>query len=63
MLGLFSAQVDALTTTDKRVAFDVTAVVVEKEACQNTILDTGSDAQVVMDRTVNAFRATPIYTA
>ena len=59
----FSAQVDALTTTDKRVAFDVTAVVVEKEACQNTILDTGSDAQVVMDRTVNAFRATPIYTA
>jgi hypothetical protein len=32
---------------------------VEKESLQNTILDSGSDAQVVMDKTVNAFRATP----
>ena len=56
----FSAQVNALTSTDKRVAFDVTAVLVEKESVQNTILDSGSDKQVILDRQVNAFRATPM---
>lgn len=56
----FSAQVDALTTTDKLVALDVTAVLVEKESIQNTILDSGSEEQVIIDRTVNAFRATPV---
>ena len=56
----FSAQVDALTTTDKLVALDVTAVLVEKESVQNTILDSGSEGQVIIDRTVNAFRATPV---
>lgn len=55
----FSAQVGALLTTDKLEALDVTTVLVEKESLQNTILDSGSDAQVVMDKTVNAFRATP----
>ena len=56
----FSAQVDALTTTDKLVALDVTAVLVEKESVQNTILDSGSEGQIIIDRTVNAFRATPV---
>ena len=56
----FSAQVDALTTTDKLVALDVTAVLVEKESVQNTILDFGSEGQVIIDRTLNAFRATPV---
>lgn len=55
----FAAQVGALLTTDKLEALDVTTVLVEKESLQNTILDTGSDVQVVMDKTVNAFRATP----
>lgn len=55
----FAAQVSALLTTDKLEALDVTTVLVEKESLQNTILDSGSDAQVVMDKTVNAFRATP----
>lgn len=55
----FSAQVDALTTTDKLVELDVTTVLIENESLQNTILDSGSDMQVVMDKTVNAFRATP----
>ena len=44
----FSAQVDALTTTDKLVALDVTAVLVEKESVQNTILDSGSEGQVIV---------------
>ena len=55
----FSAQVDALLTTEASESLTVTTVLVEKESLQNTILDSGSDAQVVMDKTVNAFRATP----
>ncbi|KKI92713.1 fructotransferase [Bacillus sp. SA1-12] len=55
----FSAQVDALLTTEASKPLTVTTVLVEKESLQNTILDSGSDAQVVMDKTVNAFRATP----
>lgn len=55
----FSAQVDALLTTEASEPLTVTTVLVEKESIQNSILDSGSDAQVVMDKTVNAFRATP----
>ncbi|EES73873.1 inulin fructotransferase [DFA-I-forming] family protein [Paenibacillus sp. oral taxon 786 str. D14] len=55
----FSAQVDALLTTEASEPLTVTTVLVEQESLQNTILDSGSDAQVVMDKTVNAFRATP----
>lgn len=55
----FSAQVDALLTTEASKPLTVTTVFVEKESLQNTILDSGSDEQVVMDKIVNAFRATP----
>lgn len=55
----FSAQVEALLTTEASGPLTVTTVLVEKESIQNTILDSGSDAQIVMDKTVNAFRATP----
>ncbi|MCM3601072.1 right-handed parallel beta-helix repeat-containing protein [Robertmurraya korlensis] len=55
----FSAQVEALLTTEASGPLTVTTVLVEKESLQNTILDSGSDSQVVMDKTVNAFRATP----
>jgi inulin fructotransferase (DFA-I-forming) len=55
----FSAQVEALLTTEASEPLTVTTVLVEKESLQNTILDSGSDAQVVMDKTVNAFRSTP----
>ncbi|MCV9888768.1 NosD domain-containing protein [Metabacillus halosaccharovorans] len=55
----FSAQVDALLTTEASEPLTVTTVLVEKGSIQNTILDSGSDAQVVMDKTENAFRATP----
>ena len=55
----FSAQVDALLTTEASKPLSVTTVLIEKESIQNTILDSGSDEQVVMDKTINAFRATP----
>ena len=56
----FSAQVNALTSTDRLIALDVTAVLVESQSDQNVILDSGSDKQVVLDRQMNAFRATPV---
>ncbi len=55
----FAAQVGALLTADRLEELDVVAVLVEPESSHNTILDSGSDDQVVMDRKVNAFRATP----
>ncbi len=55
----YAAQVDALTATGRLAALDVTAVLVEKESAQNTVLDSGSEDQVILDRTCNAFRAVP----
>ncbi len=55
----FAAQVDALLTTEASDGLAVTAVKVDSESTRNTILDSGSDAQVVADRAVNAVRATP----
>lgn len=55
----FSAQVDALLTTEASDGLAVTAVMVDSESARNTILDSGSDAQVIADRAVNALRATP----
>lgn len=56
----FTAQVGALLTKDKLETLAVINVLVEKESLQNTILDSGTDEQVVMDKTVNPFRATPL---
>jgi hypothetical protein len=55
----FSAQVDALLTTKASAGLSVTTVMVDSESSRNTILDSGSDAQVLADRAVNAFRPTP----
>lgn len=55
----FSAQVDALLTTEASDSLAVTAVQVDSDSARNTILDSGTDAQVVVDRAANAFRATP----
>lgn len=55
----FSTQVSALLATDGLAALTVIAVQIEAASQQNTVLDSGTDGQVVMDKTVNAFRATP----
>jgi hypothetical protein len=55
----FAAQVDALLTTQAPAALTVSTVVVDPESAQNTILDSGHDAEIVADRAVNAIRATP----
>ncbi|MGZ8690974.1 MAG: NosD domain-containing protein [Aeromicrobium sp.] len=55
----FSAQVDALLTTEASAGLCVTTVRIDSESSGNTILDSGSDAQVVADRAANALRLTP----
>jgi inulin fructotransferase (DFA-I-forming) len=55
----FEAQVDALLTTQAADSLAVTAVMVDSESARNTILDSGTDAQVIADRAANALRATP----
>ncbi|WP_104044389.1 NosD domain-containing protein [Arthrobacter sp. ZGTC412] len=55
----FSAQVDALLTTEASDVLSVTAVMVDSGSARNTILDSGNDAQVIADRAANALRATP----
>jgi len=56
----FTTQVGALLSTDNLKPLQVTAVLVEAGSVRNTILDSGSDDQVLMDRTVNALRGTPV---
>lgn len=56
----FSAQVGALTSTDKLIPLDVTAVLVQNESVQNIILDSGSDSQVILNKRDNVFRAIPV---
>jgi inulin fructotransferase (DFA-I-forming) len=55
----FSTQVEAILSTKNLTALDVIAVKVEPASTLNTILDSGGDAQVLIDRAANAFRATP----
>ncbi|MNC68442.1 hypothetical protein D3C75_1190390 [compost metagenome] len=55
----FSTQVSALLATDGLESLTVITVQLEVAAQQNTVLDSGTDVQVVGDKTVNAFRATP----
>ncbi|MFB2597072.1 NosD domain-containing protein [Herbiconiux sp. P17] len=55
----FEAQVDALLSTAVSNSLDVVAVLADPESPGNTILDSGTDAQIVADRHANAVRATP----
>ncbi|MCC8066555.1 MAG: right-handed parallel beta-helix repeat-containing protein [Clostridiales bacterium] len=55
----FDAQVGALLNSDRLKELPVTAVLVEKEAVCNTILDSASEEQAILDRKQNVFRAIP----
>jgi len=55
----FAAQVDALLATEASSVLSVTTVLVDPESTRNTILDSGREEQVTLDRERNAFRATP----
>lgn len=55
----FSTQVEAMLSTERAVPIAVVAVLAEQEAAGNTVLDSGTEDQVILDRKMNAFRATP----
>lgn len=55
----FDAQVAALVATESEETLSVTTVMIDDAATRNTILDSGTEAEVVLDRSANAFRATP----
>jgi inulin fructotransferase (DFA-I-forming) len=56
----FSTQVGALLSTNNLKTLQVTAVLIQEVSILNTVLDSGIDEQVEMDRGMNAFRATPV---
>ena len=56
----FSAQVEALLSTPASDRLPVTTVLVDAASTANTILDSGTVGEVVLDRSANAFRATPL---
>lgn len=55
----FTAQVDALLATAASDGLAVTTVQVDPGSARNTVLDSGTETQVVADRRLNAVRATP----
>ena len=55
----FEAQVGALLTIEGSKQLPVTTVMVDPSATRSTVLDSGTDSEVVIDPEVNAFRATP----
>lgn len=55
----YAAQINALTSRDRRRKLDVVYVLVDEMSEENIILDTGSEKQVVMDRGRNVFRPVP----
>ena len=55
----FASQVGALLNIDILDALDVVTVLVENESFGNTVLDSGTATQVIINKSVNAFRATP----
>ena len=58
----FSGQVDALLMAGDSHDLPVFAVSVDPSSVSNTILDSGTEAQVRVDTTVNAVRVTPTVT-
>jgi inulin fructotransferase (DFA-I-forming) len=55
----FEALVEALLTTEEAGRVPVTAVQVDTASTGNTVIDTGTAAQVLIDLSANAFRAAP----
>ncbi len=56
----YMAQVGALLETGESQELSVITVKIEKESVRNTVLDSGSMEQVILDRKRNAFRPIPM---
>jgi inulin fructotransferase (DFA-I-forming) len=61
--GAFEAQVDALLATGSAAPLALTTVHVDSDSVGNTILDSGTQRQVLVDAAANAFRPTPTVTS
>ncbi|CAM2878098.1 NosD domain-containing protein [Actinomyces slackii] len=55
----FEAQVSALLSSADLGALDVVTVQVDAASTANTVMDSGTEEEVAIDRTANAFRPTP----
>ena len=55
----YSAQVQAMLSIGNAKSIDVITVQLESKAMNNTVLDSGCEDEVALDRTKNAFRPTP----
>lgn len=55
----FSAQVDALTSDERKAELSVVAVKVDSDAVCNVVLDSGSAKQVQINERLNVFRPVP----
>lgn len=55
----FKSQVGALLTTQQSSVIQTINVLIEKNSRNNTILDSGTDEQILLDKSVNAIRFTP----
>lgn len=55
----YEGQVHALLNVGTQNGFDVVTVAIDPASAGNTILDSGCETQVVLDRAANAFRPTP----
>ena len=55
----FAAQVEALLSAGAARRLPVTTVLVDAASTRNIVLDSGTEAEVELDLTSNAFRATP----
>ena len=55
----FAAQVGAMISNQDAEEFPVVTVQVAEKSSANTVLDSGTESQVVLDRKRNAFRPTP----
>jgi inulin fructotransferase (DFA-I-forming) len=56
----FETQVGAILATANRTELEVVAVQVDAGCAGNTILDSGTAAQVMIDQETNVFRGTPV---
>lgn len=56
----FAAQVDSLLQVTKQDPLAMLSVVIDDLSNENTVLDSGTDIQIILDKQKNALRATPI---
>ena len=55
----FSAQAGAIIATGQLAKLNAVKVLIEKQSLRNIVVNSGNNGDVIMDKTENAFSATP----